>query len=49
MKKNLSKIEFLNEIDMNEINPNLEYNLLIVGKEGKLIIKQYNKIINFLN
>ena len=31
-------IELLNEIDINEISPNLEYNIMIIGQQGKKII-----------
>ena len=33
------KIELLNDIDINDIAINLEYNIVIIGKEGKLLIK----------
>jgi hypothetical protein len=39
MEKSQIKVEFLTEIDTNEISANLEYNILILGKEGNLIIK----------
>lgn len=32
-------IELLNEIDINEISPNLEYNIMIIGQQGKIIIQ----------
>ena len=33
------KIELLNDVDINDIAINLEYNIVIIGKEGKLLIK----------
>ena len=39
MEKSQIKVEFLNEIDANEISANLEYNIIILGKEGNLIIQ----------
>ena len=32
-------IELLNEIDINEISPNLEYSIMIIGQQGKIIIQ----------
>ena len=32
-------IELLNEIDINEISPNLEYNIMVIGQQGKNIIQ----------
>ncbi len=31
------KIEFLNDIDCNEVTSNLEYSIVIVGEQGKFI------------
>lgn len=39
MEKNELKIELLNEIDINEISANLEYNIMILGTQGNYIIK----------
>lgn len=32
------KIELIKDFDANEITANLEYNIVILGKEGKFII-----------
>ena len=32
-------IEILNEVDVNEISPNLEYNIMIIGEQGKSLIQ----------
>ena len=41
------KVELLTEIDINEISANLEYNIVILGKEGNFIRKKfYNYIFN---
>ena len=37
MDVNTIKIELLNDVDTNEIAINLEYNIIIIGKEGKLL------------
>ena len=41
------KIELLNDVDINDIAINLEYNIVIIGKEGKLLIKNYLIIIYY--
>ena len=41
MKKSNIIIELLNDIDVNDINANLEYNIIILGNEGKYIIKNF--------
>ena len=41
MAINKIKIELLNDIDSNEMAINLEYNIVIVGKEGKFFSKDY--------
>ena len=41
-------IEILNEVDVNEITPNLEYNFMIIGEQGKfgpIIIFHLNKFL----
>ena len=38
MKKSNIKIDLLNENEVNDINANLEYNIVIVGSKGKYII-----------
>ena len=40
MKKSNIKIDLLNENEVNDINANLEYNIVIVGSKGKYIIKK---------
>jgi hypothetical protein len=32
-------IEILNEVNVNEISPNLEYNIMIIGEQGKSLIQ----------
>jgi hypothetical protein len=39
MKNENLAIELINEIDINEISPNLEYNIMIIGQQGKIIIQ----------
>lgn len=39
MENNKIKIELLNDVDTNNISINLEYNIIIIGKEGKFVIK----------
>ena len=41
MKKSNIIIDLLNDIDVNDINANLEYNIIILGNEGKYIIKNF--------
>ena len=31
-------IEILSEVDVNEISPNLEYDIMIIGEQGKSFI-----------
>ena len=45
MEINKIKIDLLNEIDTNEIAINLEYNIVIVGKEGKFFFSKDYLII----
>jgi len=38
MKNAKLSIEILNEVDLNEISPNLEYDIMIIGEQGKSFI-----------
>ncbi len=38
MKNAKLSIEILNEVDINEISPNLEYDIMIIGEQGKSFI-----------
>ncbi len=39
MEKSKLTIEILNEVDINEISPNLEYDIMIIGDQGKSLIQ----------
>jgi len=39
MEKCKLTIEILNEVDINEISPNLEYDIMIIGDQGKSLIQ----------
>jgi hypothetical protein len=41
MENNKLTIEILNEVDVNEISPNLEYDIVIIGEQGKSVIQKY--------
>ena len=39
--KSKIKIELLKDVDFNDVAANLEYSIIIIGKEGNLLINNF--------